>query len=285
MSAATSTLTERERAEVAVANASGKKPVVFIHGLWLLAGSWDPWRSMFEEAGFTTVAPDWPGDSLTVAEGRADPSTFAGRSIQEIADHLIEVVRELTQKPAIIGHSFGGLFTQILAGKGLGAVSVPIDPAPFRGVLPLPISALKSAFPVLGKPSNRKQAVMLTAKQFRYGFTNAVSDEEAASLYEAYPVPGTGKVLFQAAMANVNPGTEAKVDSRNVARGPMKIISGGSDHTVPHAIAHASFKKQRRNPGVTEFQEFAGRGHSLILDSGWKDIADAALAFVQQHTS
>jgi pimeloyl-ACP methyl ester carboxylesterase len=278
-------LTDRERAEVATANASGKKPVVFIHGLWLLAGSWDAWRAKFEDAGFATVAPDWPGDSLTVADGRANPSTFAGKSIQEIADHLIEVVRELTQKPAIIGHSFGGLFTQILAGKGLGAVSVPIDPAPFRGVLPLPISALKAAFPVLGKPGNRKKAVMLTAEQFRFAFTNAVSEEEAAALYEAYPVPGTGKVLFQAAMANFNPGTEAKVDSRNVARGPMKVISGGSDHTVPHAIAHASFKKQKRNPGLTEFQEFAGRGHSLILDSGWKDVADAALAFVQQHTS
>lgn len=285
MSAASSTLTERERAEIAAANASGKQPVLFVHGLWLLAGRWDGWRAKFEDAGFATVAADWPGDSLSVAEGRAKPDTFAGIGIQQITDHLVEVARELTRKPVVIGHSFGGLFTQILAGKGLAIASVPIDPAPYRGILPLPLAALRSAFPALGNPANRKKAVMLTPKQFRYGFTNAVGDEEAAKLYDAYPVPGPGKVIFQAAMANLNPGTEAKVDSKNPARGPMKIISGGLDHTVPPAIAKASFKKQRRNPSVTEFQQFEGRSHSLIFDAGWNDVADAALAFVQQHTS
>ena len=163
----------------------------------------------------------------------------------------------------MIGHSFGGLLAQILAGRGLSAASVAIDPAPFRGVLPLPISALQSAVPVLGNPANRHRAVPLTYEQFRYAFANAVSEDEAKELYDTFAVPASGAPLFQAATANLNPWTEAKVDHKNPERGPLLIISGEKDHTVPWAIANASYKKQKKNKGVTEIVEMQGRGHAL----------------------
>jgi non-heme chloroperoxidase len=285
MSSAAAPPSSRELAEVEQANAAGKPVIVFVHGLWLLAGSWDPWRAMFESNGYSTVAADWPDDPATVAEGRAHPEVFAGKGVGAITDHIAGVIRLLQSKPAIIGHSFGGLITQKLAGAGLAAVSVPIDPGPFRGVLPLPVSALKAAAPVLTNPGNRKRAVMLTAKQFRFAFTNAVDEAEASRLYDAYPVPGSGLPLFQAALANFNPRTEASVDSKNPERGPMKFISGEKDHTVPWAISNASFKKQKGNAAVTEIEEIPGRGHSLVIDSGWEQVAQVALAFVRTHHS
>ncbi|HMG31165.1 MAG TPA: alpha/beta hydrolase, partial [Jiangellaceae bacterium] len=222
------------------------------------------------------------GHPDTVEEAKAQPEVFAGKSIGQVADHFEEIIRGLDRKPAIIGHSFGGLLTQILAGRGLAAVSVAIDPAPFRGVLPLPISSLKSAFPVLGNPANRNRAVPLTYEQFRYGFANAVSEEEAKQLYETYSVPTSGVPLFQAATANLNPWTEAKVDTKNPERGPLLIISGEKDHTVPWAIANASYKQQQDNQGVTEIVEMKDRGHALTIDSGWREVADKALAFVKR---
>jgi pimeloyl-ACP methyl ester carboxylesterase len=285
MSAAPAPPSARELDEVERANASGKPAVVFVHGLWLLAGSWDPWRGLFESNGYSTVAVDWPDDPATVAEGRDQPEAFAGKGIAAITDHIAGVIARLAAKPAIIGHSFGGLITQKLAGAGLATASVPVDPGPFRGVLPLPVSALKAAFPVLGKPTNRKRAVMLTDKQFRFAFTNAVDEAEAARLYETFPVPGPGLPLFQAAFANVNPRSEASVETKNLERGPMKFISGGKDNTVPWAITNASYKKQKHNPAVTEIEEIPGRGHSLVIDSGWEQVAQIALDFVRQHHS
>jgi non-heme chloroperoxidase len=264
------------------ANASDKTPVVFIHGLWLLPHSWDRWAKLFEKAGFVALQPGWPDDAETVEEANANPQVFAGKSVGEVADHHEAFIRLLDRKPAIVGHSFGGLLTQILAGRGLAAVSVAIDPAPFRGVLPLPISALRSAKPVLGNPANRHRAVPLTYEQFRYGFANVVTEEEAKELYETYAVPAPGEPLFQAAAANLNPWTEVKVDSKNPERGPLLIISGEKDHTVPWAIANASYKRQKRNDGVTEIVEMPNRGHALTIDSGWHEVADAALAFVRR---
>jgi non-heme chloroperoxidase len=275
--------TARELAEVKAANDSGRPVVVFVHGLWLLPSSWDGWREFFAGNGYATVAPSWPDDPDTVAEARAHPELLAGKSVGGITDHIAEVVKRLNAKPAIIGHSFGGLITQKLAGLGLGSVSVPIDPGPFRGVLPLPISALKAASPVIRNPGNRRRSVMLSYPQWRFAFANAVTEDEAHALYDAYPVPGSGIPLFQAAFANVNPATEAAVDSRNPARGPMKLISGQKDNTVPWAIANASYKRQKRNHAVTEIQEIPGRGHSLVIDSGWPDVARVALDFVTKH--
>jgi pimeloyl-ACP methyl ester carboxylesterase len=276
------TITEHELQQCVEANATGRPPVVFVHGLWLLPSSWDRWAALFEENGYVALTPGWPDDPETVEEAKAHPEVFAGKSIGQVADHFEEIIRGLTRKPAIIGHSFGGLLTQILAGRGLAAASVAIDPAPFRGVLPLPISSLKSAFPVLGNPANRSRAVPLTYEQFRYGFANAVSEDEAKQLYETYAVPTSGKPLFQAAAANLNPWTEAKVDTDNPQRGPLLIISGEKDHTVPWAIAHASYKQQEDNDGVTEIVEVKNRGHALTIDSGWREVADTALGFVKR---
>jgi non-heme chloroperoxidase len=276
------TISEHEQHSIDQANESGLTPVVFIHGLWLLPSSWDRWCTVFEDAGYTAVAPGWPDDPETVVEAKAHPEVFAHKTVGQVADHFEEVVRALTRKPAVIGHSFGGLLTQILAGRGCSAVSVAIDPAPFRGVLPLPISALKSSSAVLTNPANYNRAVPLTYEQFRYAFANAVGEDEAKELYDEYAVPAPGAPLFQAATANFNPWTEAKVNSKNPERGPLLIISGEKDHTVPWAIANASFKKQQRNEGVTEIKEIPGRGHALTIDSGWREVADTALGFVKR---
>jgi pimeloyl-ACP methyl ester carboxylesterase len=256
--------------------------VLFVHGLWLLPSSWDRWAAVFEEAGYTALAPGWPDDPETVQEANANPEAFAGKGVGQVADHFAEVIGRLDRKPAVIGHSFGGLLVQILAGRGLAAATVAIDPAPFRGVLPLPISALKASRPVLSNPANRGRAVALTYDQFRFAFANAVDEDEAKQVYEEFAVPAPGKPLFQAATANLNPLTEAKVDSRNPDRGPLLIISGEKDNTVPWAIANASFKRQQRNEGVTEIVEIPDRGHALTIDSGWREVADTALAFVKR---
>ncbi|MDX6568114.1 MAG: hypothetical protein QOH15_692 [Gaiellales bacterium] len=277
-----SIITEHESQQIEHANSSGRTPVVFIHGLWLLPSSWDRWATVFEDAGFTPLTPGWPDDPETVEEANANPDVFAHKTVGGIADHFGEVIGKLDKKPVVIGHSFGGLLTQIIAGRGLARVSVAIDPAPFRGVLPLPISSLKSSRPVLGNPANRSRAVPLTYEQFRYGFANAVSEEEAKELYAEFAVPASGAPLFQAATANLNPWTEAKVNSKNPERGPLLIISGEKDHTVPWAIANASFKRQKRNTSTTEIVEIENRGHALTIDSGWREVADKALAFVKR---
>jgi non-heme chloroperoxidase len=279
---ATSTITEHEAEQIERANASGLTPAVFIHGLWLLPMSWDRWATAFEEAGMIALTPGWPDDPETVAEANANPDVFAHKTVGQVADHYDEIIRRLDKRPAVIGHSFGGLLTQILAGRGLAAVSVAIDPAPFRGVLPVPISALKASSPVLTNPANYNRAIPLKYDQFRFAFANAVSEDEAKDLYETFAVPAPGAPLFQAATANLNPWTEAKVDSKNPERGPLLIISGEKDNTVPWAIANASFKKQQRNEGVTEIEEIPNRGHGLTIDSGWREVADKALAFVKR---
>src|SRR5947209_3588887 len=276
------TITEHEEQQVDQANATGFTPVVFVHGLWLLPSSWDRWARIFEQAGYTALTPGWPDDPETVSEANADPEVFAHKTVGQVADHFDELIRGLKKKPAVVGHSFGGLLTQIIAGRGLAAASVAIDPAPFRGVLPLPISALKSSRPVLGNPANRNRAVPLTYEQFRFGFANAVSEEEAKELYETFAVPASGVPLFQAATANLNPWTEAKVATKNPDRGPLLIISGEKDNTVPWAIANASFKKQARNDSVTEITEMPDRGHALTIDSGWREVADTALRFIKR---
>jgi non-heme chloroperoxidase len=237
---------------------------------------------VFDAAGYTALTPGWPDDPQSVAEANAHPEVFANKTTGQVADHFDGLIRGLNRKPAIIGHSFGGLLAQILAGRGLAAATVAVDPAPFRGVLPLPLSALKSAWPVLGNPANRNRAIPLTFEQFRFGFANAVTEAVAKELYETFAVPASGKPLFQAATANLNPWTEAKVDTKNPKRGPLLIISGEKDHTAPWAIANASFKRQKRNKGVTEIVEIKNRGHALTIDHGWREVADTALAFIRR---
>jgi non-heme chloroperoxidase len=275
-------ITERELEQVERANATTATPVVFVHGLWLLPSSWERWATLFEEAGYVALMPGWPDDPETVADAKAHPEAFAGKGIGAVADYEEGIIRRLDRKPVVIGHSFGGLLTEILAGRGLAAASVAISPAPFRGVLPLPISALRAASVALRNPANWNRAVPLSYEQFRYSFANAVGEDEAKELYLGYSVPGSGEALFQAAAANLNPWTEDKVDTANPERGPMLILAGEKDHTVPYAIANASFKRERRNDGVTEIVEFEGRGHSLTIDAGWRDVCDKALEFVKR---
>jgi non-heme chloroperoxidase len=276
-------LTPNEQQAIDRANASDLQPIVFVHGLWLLSSSWDRWRVMFEENGYTTLAPGWPDDPDTVEEANHDPQVFAHKKVKQVTDHYVDAIRQLKTKPAVIGHSFGGLIAQRLAGEGVAKVTVAIDPAPFRGVLPLPLSALKAASPVLGNPANYNRSVPLTFEQFRFAFANAVDESEARQLYETFAVPASGAPLFQAATANLNPWTEAQVDTETTKRGPLLIISGQKDNTVPWAIANASFKRQERNPAVTEIREIPNRGHSLTIDNGWREVAEVALAFVRQH--
>jgi non-heme chloroperoxidase len=270
--------------QVSRANASGQVPVVFIHGLWLLPSSWDKWAQLFAEAGYAPVSPGWPDDPDTVAQAAANPDAFANKTVGQVADHYSAVIGTLTRKPAVIGHSFGGLIAQIVAGRSQAAATVAVDAAPFRGVLPLPVSALRAAFPALGNPANRRRAVTLTFKQFQFAFANAVSEEEARQLYNTYAVPAPGAPLFQAAAANFNPRTEAHVDTRNPHRGPLLVVSGEKDNTVPRAISRAEFKLQQHNTGVTEFAEISGRGHSLTIDSGWEQVARIALDFIKRFT-
>jgi pimeloyl-ACP methyl ester carboxylesterase len=272
----------REQGQIEAANASGNTPVVFIHGLWLLPSSWDRWADFFREAGYAPLTPDWPDDPETVEEARANPEVLAGKRLGEIADHTIDVIDALEKKPAVMGHSTGGLLAEIVAGRGLSAATVAIDPGPFRGVLPLPYSTLKVSAPILRNPLNRGRAITLTFDQFKYGWANALDEEEARRLYDTYHVAAPGVALMQMANANLNPFTEAKVDTKNPERGPLLIIEGDDDHTVHPAIAKAAYKRQRRNEGVTELKTIPNRGHALTIDSGWREVAQTALDFVKR---
>jgi pimeloyl-ACP methyl ester carboxylesterase len=277
------TITDAEQKQIEQANKSGTTPVVFIHGLWVLASSWDRWGELFKKGGHAPVQAIWPDDPDTVAEARENPDVFADKTLKQVADHTVEVIEALDNKPAVIGHSTGGLLAQVIAGRGLSAATVAIDPGPFRGVLPLPFSSLKSAFPVLKNPLNKGKAITLTLDEFKYGWANAVDDEQAKRLYEEFHVAAPGVALMQMANANVNPLTEAKVDTKNPERGPLLIIDGENDHTVPWAIANASYKKQKRNEGVTEIKKIANRGHALTIDDGWEEVAQTSLDFINKN--
>ena len=274
-------ISEREQREIEAANASGTTPVVFIHGLWLLPGSWANWVDFFKQAGYAPLTPDWPDDPATVEEARANPEIFAKKTLKQIADHTVEVIHALDKRPVVMGHSTGGLLAQMLAGTGLSAATVAIDPGVFRGVLPLPASVLKGVGPFLINPLTRSRAITLTLKQFKYSWANALDEQEAKELYDTFHVAGSGIALAQMGNANLNPWTQAKVNTRNPDRGPLLIIDGEKDHTVPWAIAHASYERQRRNPAVTRIIKVPNRGHALTIDHGWREVAQAALDFVK----
>src|SRR3954447_2751260 len=273
----------REAQQVEKANESERTPIVLIHGLWLLPSSWNNWVEFFEQEGYAALTPDWPDDPETVEEARANPDVLAKKTLKQVADHTVEVIQRLQKKPAVMGHSTGGLLAQMIADRGLSAVTVAIDPGPFRGVLPLPVSTLRASAQVLLNPLNRKRAVTLTFDQFMYGWTNALEDDdEAKELYDTYHVAAPGVALMQMANANVNPRTEAKVDPKNPERGPLLILDGAEDHTVPWAIANAAYKRQKHNAAVTEIEKIPNRGHALTIDHGWREVAERALAFVKR---
>jgi non-heme chloroperoxidase len=275
-------MSERENREIEAANASGNTPVVFIHGLWLLPSSWTNWADFFMQAGYAPLTPDWPGDPETVDEARAHPDVLAKTTLGQIADHTAEIINALDKKPAVMGHSTGGLLAEMVAGRGLSAATVAIDPGVFRGVLPLPASTLRVAGRFLVNPRTRGRAITLTFDQFKYGWANALDEKEAKELYDTFHVAGSGFALMQMGNANLNPRTEAKVNTKNPDRGPLLIIEGEKDHTVPWAIANAAYKRQRRNPAVTEFVKLPNRGHSITIDHGWREVAQTALDFVKR---
>jgi pimeloyl-ACP methyl ester carboxylesterase len=263
--------------------ADSATPVVFIHGLWLSASSWQPWVDLFRENGYAPVAPEWPGTPESPEEARAHPEKIPA-GIAEVAAHFKKVIDGLPSKPIVIGHSFGGLITQNLLGRDLAVAGVAIDPAPIKGVLSLPPSALRVASVALRNPANRNRAVALTATEFRYGFGNELSGKESEELYQKWAIPSPGRVLFEAALANFTRNSPAKVDTRNNTRGPLLVTAAQKDHTVPPAVSHATVKLYRHSSATTDFQQFAGRGHSLTVDSGWREVADAVLDWLKRHS-
>ena len=282
--ATTASISEREKREIEAANASDRIPVVFVHGLWLLPSSWANWADLFEHAGYAPLTPDWPDDPETVEEARANPDVLAKKTLKQAADHTTEVINSLDKKPVVMGHSTGGLLAQMLAGRGLAAATVAIDPGVFRGVLPLPASVLRGIGPLLVNPLTRGRAITLTFDQFKYSWANALDEKEAKELYDTFHVAGSGISLVQMGNANLNPWTEAKVNTKNPKRGPLLIIEGEKDHTVPWAIANAAYKRQRRNRAVTEIVKIPNRGHALTIDHGWREVAETALQFVKRFT-
>jgi len=275
-------ISERETREIQAANASDNTPVVFVHGLWLLPSSWAAWADFFEQAGYAPLTPDWPDDPDTVEQARANPDAFAKKTLKQVADHTTEIIAALDKKPVLIGHSTGGLLAQMLAGRGLASATVAIDPGVFRGVLPLPTSVLKGVGPFLLDPRTRGRAITLSFDQFKYSWANALDEKEAKELYDTFHVAASGISLVQMGNANLNPWTQSKVNTKNPDRGPLLIIDGEKDHTVPWAIANAAYKRQRRNPGVTEIAKIPNRGHALTIDHGWREVAQTALDFVKR---
>ena len=260
-----------------------KTPVIFIHGLWLHATSWEPWQQLFAESGYEPLAPGWPGDADTVEATRANPESVANHGIEDVTKHYAKIINDLPVQPILIGHSFGGLIAEKLLGMDCGVAAIGIDAAQIKGVLQLPLSQLRGTLSIFANPTNKHKAVSLTAKEFRYSFGNTLSQEESDALYERWTIPSPARPLFEAAAAAFSPHSPAKVDTANEDRGPLLLTMGGKDHTVPEAITKSTLKQYKHSSAVTELVEFSDRGHSLTIDAGWSEVADACLGWLNKH--
>jgi pimeloyl-ACP methyl ester carboxylesterase len=257
------------------------QPIVLIHGLWMTSASWANWVARYTEMGYHVVARSWPGMDGDIDALRRDPSAIATLGINEIVEHYEQIIRGLDSAPYVIGHSFGGLITQILLDRGLGAAGVAIAPAPVKGILFLPLSTIRVSFPALSNPANNHRAVPLTPEQFHYAFTNNLSEADSLKVYEKLAVPGPDHVLFQAAFANFNPHAATAVDFQNGDRAPLLLISGGNDHVSPKSVVEANFKLYGKSKAVTEYKNFPDRTHYILGQNGWEEVADYALTWAE----
>jgi alpha-beta hydrolase superfamily lysophospholipase len=264
---------------------SGPDTIVLIHGLWMTPLSWEHWVERYTGRGYRVLAPAWPGMDVDLEQLRKDPSAIEDLGIEEILGRYEAIIRELESPPIIMGHSFGGAFTEILLDRGLGAAGVAIDAAGVRGITKLPLSTLRSGFPVLKSPANKHRAVALTFPEFHYSFTNTMSEEDAKAAFERYAAPGPGRVLFEGAFANFNPRTPLQVDFKNDDRAPLLLIAGGSDHVVPAAVDKAASKRFARSSAITDYKEFPGRSHFTVGQAGWEEVADYALEWAVEHAA
>jgi pimeloyl-ACP methyl ester carboxylesterase len=265
------------------ADSTAHDTIVLIHGFWVTPRSWENWIAHYEGKGFRVLAPAYPGFEVEVEALNADPSPIEAVTVPAIIEHLETVVREL-DSPILIGHSAGGVFTQILLDHGYGAAGVAINSAPTEGVAVVPLSQIKATFPVLKNPANRHKAVGFTFEQWHYAFTNTFSEEESRALYERYHIPASGHIFWGSALANIHPGhDDSYVDYKNPDRAPLLFISGSEDHLMPPKIQRSNAKHYKAEGTITEVKEYEGRAHLLPAQEGWEEVADYALEWALEH--
>ncbi|MER7445102.1 alpha/beta hydrolase [Micromonospora avicenniae] len=251
--------------------------VVLIHGLWMTSRSWEHWAERYQARGLRVLAPSWPGMEGEVEQLRDDPTPIAKQRIADIVDHYEQIIQGLPRPPIIIGHSFGGLITQILVDRGLGAAAVGVHPAPIKGVAKLPLSTLRSGFSILRNPANRHRAVPFTQDDFHYAFGNTMNRADSDRAWQRYAVPGAGHVLFEGAFANLDPNSAADVYTRRDDRAPLLLIAGGADHVVPPGVVRSNAALYTKSRALTAYHPFPGRSHFTVGQEGWEEVADYAL--------
>jgi pimeloyl-ACP methyl ester carboxylesterase len=260
--------------------------IVLIHGLWMTPRSWEHWIDRYESSGYRVLAPAYPGLEVEVEALRADPSPIEALTVPGTVEHLEGIIRELETPPIIMGHSFGGVLTQILLDHGFGAAGVAIDSVPAEGVKVVPLSQIKATFPVLNNPANRHRAVPFTREQFHYAFTNTLSEEESAQVYERYHIPTPGSWVWGGILANLMPGhQDTWVNFENNDRAPLLFIAGGEDHIMPASVNKSNAKRYEKSSALTEYKEFPGRSHFTVGQDGWEEVADHALTWAIEHAT
>ena len=263
-------------------DSASAETIVLIHGMWMTPLSWEHWVNHYTDRGHRVLAPAWPGLDKEPEELRRDPSPLRGIDVTAVVDHYDKIIRGLDRPPIIIGHSFGGLFAQLLLDRGLGAAGVALGTAAPKGVLRLPLSTLRAAWPALRNPANLNKETPLTQKQFHWCFTNALSSEESDAVYRRYYIPGSARPFFQAGFANFNPNAKTKVNFSNPARPPLLLATGALDRIGPPSVNVSTFNQQRKAPSVTEHKEYPGRSHFPGQD-GWEELADDLLNWTVEH--